>query len=158
MNEKEKQMRSIGRKMNLCMAVTLSFFLSLIGMASSGHFKVEGWIISFVVSIIISLIIGFLIPIKKVTDRASAKFNMEPGRISTRCFESLISDLIFTPVMTLCMVFLSYSKAVKTGAPVSFLQMFLPSLGICMVAGFILIFIFTPLFLKMLIGTPDKKV
>ena len=157
MNEKEQNMKNIGRKMNLYMAVTLSFFLSLIGMACSGHFKLKGWLISFVVSIIISLIIGFLIPIKKVTDSVCAKFNMQPGRLSTRCLESFISDLIFTPIMTLCMVYLSYSKAARKGAPVSFLQMYLPSLGICMVAGFILVFIFMPLFLKLIVGTPDKE-
>ena len=157
MTEKDKNMRSIGRKMSLCMGITLSFFLSIIGMASGGHFNLMGWLISFIISTVISLVIGFLVPIKKVTDIACSKCGMQPGRISTRCFESLISDLIFTPLITLCMVYLAYKKAASMGAPVSFLQMFLPSFGICMVAGFILIFFLTPLFLKLIIGGSVKN-
>ena len=154
MDEKERNMKKIGRKMSICMALTLSFFLSLIGMISSGHFEPVGWIINFAASAVISLIIGFLIPIKKVTDSASAKFNLQPGRFSTRCFESLICDLIFTPFITLCMILLAYSRIARTGA--RFLPMFFPALGICMAAGFFLILIFTPLFLRIIVGNPDR--
>ncbi len=155
MDKKKRMTKTYGKKISICMAITLSFFLSLIGMISSGHFELIGWIISFAVSTIISLIIGFIVPIKKVTDSACSKFNLQPGKFSTRCFESLISDLIFTPFITLCMVLLAYSRIARTGA--KFLPIFLPSLGICMVAGFILIFFFTPFYIKLVTGkhTPE---
>lgn len=156
MNEKEIIMKKAGRKISLCMGITLSFFLSLIGLASSGKFTLSGWLISFVISTVISLVIGFIVPIKKVNDAACTKLGLIPGRLSTRCFESLLSDLIFTPIITFCMVYLAFSKAVSMGAPVRFLPMFLHSLAICMIAGFILIFIFTPLFVKLIIR-PQKN-
>ena len=156
MNEKEKMMKKAGRKISLCMGITLSFFLSLTGILSAGRFTVQGWTVSFVASTIISLIIGFLVPIKKVTDAACSKLNLQPGKLSTRCFESLLSDLIFTPIITFCMVFLAYSKAVSMGARLHFPSMFLSSLAICMVVGFILIFIFTPLYVRLVIGNPEK--
>ncbi len=152
MNEKEKQMRAIGKKMNICMALTLSFFLSLIGITTAGRFTLPGWIISFLASTVISLIIGFLVPIKKAGDAACAKLGLQPGKLPARCLESLVSDLIFTPVITFCMVYLAYSKAVSMGAHLQFLPMFLSSLAISMVAGFILIFIFTPLYFKLITG------
>ncbi len=156
MDEKENMMKKISRRMSLCMGVTLSFFLSLIGTATSGHFSVPGWIISFIISTIISLIIGFLVPVKKVSDNACQKFNMQPGKLSTRCFESLISDLIYTPIITFCMVLFAYLMATRQGAPLHFLPMFLSSLIICLIAGFVLIFIFMPLYMKLIIGKAQK--
>ena len=155
MSEKEKMMKKVGIKMSLCMGITLSFFLSLIGTATSGHFSVPGWITSFLISAVISLIIGFIVPVKKVTDSACARFNMQPGKLSTKCFECLISDLIYTPVITLCMVFFAYRMATAQGAPLHFLPMFLSSLVICLIAGFILIFIFMPFYMKLLIKKPQ---
>ena len=57
MNEEmKKKMRKVGIEINFCMGITLSFFLSLVGTLSSGHFTVPGWLLSFLVStIIISL-------------------------------------------------------------------------------------------------------
>ena len=156
MDEKENMMKKISRRMSLCMGVTLSFFLSLIGTATSGHFSVPGWIISFIISTIISLIIGFLVPVKKVSDNACQKFNMQPGKLSTRCFESLISDLIYTPIITFCMVLFAYLMATRQGAPLHFLPMFLSSLIICLITGFVLIFIFMPLYMKLIIGKAQK--
>ena len=158
MNPQEKMMKQAGMKMSLCMGITLSFFLSLIGMATSGHFTLPGWLISFAVSVIISLIIGFLIPMKKVSDSACARFNLQPGKLSTRCFESLLSDLIYTPILTFCMVFLAYRSAVSHGAQLRFLPMFLSSLVICLIAGYVLIFIFLPLYTKLIIKPPHRPV
>ena len=154
MNEMEKNMKKAGMKMSLCMGITLSFFLSLIGTGTSGHFTIPGWIISFIISTMISLIIGFFVPMKKVTDNACARFNLEQGKFTTRLFECLISDLIYTPVITFCMVLFAYLMATSEGAPLHFLPMFLSSLVICMIAGYILIYIFTPIYTKMIFKTP----
>ena len=152
MNEREKQMKAVGIKMSLCMGVTLSFFLSLTGSLASRHFTVQGWLINFVISTVISLIIGFAVPVRRLSEAACSKLNMSPGRFSTRCLESLISDLIYTPVITFFMVFFAYRKAVSLGAQIPFLPMFLSSLVICLIAGFVLIMIFMPLYLKLLTG------
>ncbi len=142
-------MKKIGREMSLLMGVTLSFFLSLTGLIAAGKFNVIGWIISFVISTIISLIIGFIIPMKKLTDGVNNKLGLKPGKLGTRCMESLISDLIYTPIITLAMVFMAYKKATAHGAKIPFMGMFGKSLALSMVVGFILIFIFMPLYMKL---------
>lgn len=151
------RMKKIGRTMSVCMGITLSFFLSLVGnlMGSrqSGGFSVPGFILSFVLSTIVSLIIGFLVPMKKISDGFLKKHNLKQGELKARCAESLISDLIYTPVITLLMVALAYFMAMKQSggmAQLHFLPMFLSSLIVCLIVGFILIFIFMPLFLKLI--------
>ena len=148
------------------MGVTLSFFLSLTGLLAAHKFTVVGWIISFVISTVISLIIGLLVPMKKVTDGVNNKLNLEPGKLGTRCMESLISDLIYTPIITLAMVSMAYKKATEHGDKIPFMGMFGKSLLISMVVGFVLIFIFMPLYMKLVLkkngaggpgGIPDKR-
>lgn len=150
----EEQMRKIGRQMGIRMGLLMSFCLSLVGTLTSGHFTLVGFLLSFVVSTIISLIIGFLVPVGKISGSLCRKWKLEPGKLATRCVESLISDIIYTPVITLAMVALAYNMAMKQSggmAEISFLPMFLHSLLICFVVGYVLIFIFMPLFLKQLL-------
>lgn len=160
----EEQMRIIGRQMAIRMGIMMSFCLSLVGILSSGHFTIPGFIISFVISTIISLIIGLVIPIGKVTGGLCARLRLRQGTIGARTFESFLSDLIYTPIMTLVMVGLAYRMVtIQNGgvAPIPFLPMFLKSLIICFVVGFFLIFIFQPLFLRQImkkhgIGRPEE--
>ena len=146
-------MRKIGKAMAIRMGILMSFFLSLIGTLTSGHFTPVGFLLSFVVSSIVSLLIGVLVPIGKITTGASRKMNLKGGSFGALFVESFISDLIYTPIMTLIMVFLAYTMAMKMSggqAGLNFLGMFLPSLGICFVAGLILIMIFQPIFFRSL--------
>ena len=145
-NDRQKAMKGIMIKMSLLMGVTLSFFLSLTGLLASGHFTVPGFIVSFLASTVISLVIGFLIPVKKLGDKAAGKMKRGFGRA---CVESLVSDLIYTPVITLCMTGLAYMKIEGDKPP--YIMMFLKSLGLSMVVGFVLIMIFMPLYLKLLL-------
>ena len=152
MDEQKKMMKRAGMRISLCMGITLSFFLSILGVLSSGNFSIPAWVISFIISTVISLIIGFIVPMKRVSDSACAKLGLKPGKLSTRCFEALLSDLIYTPVITFCMVFLAYKAACSDGAAFQFLPMFLHSLLISMIAGFVLIFIFMPFYMKLILG------
>ena len=151
--EMAQKMKKVGSQMSLLMGVTLSFCLSLtgnlMGAKQSGGFSVPGFLISFVVSTIISLIIGFFVPMKKVNDSVCGSLNLKPGQMGTRLMESFISDIIYTPVMTLIMVFLAYKQATSHGAQIPFLPMFLSSLVVCLIVGYILIFIFMPLYMKL---------
>ncbi len=145
-------MKRVGRSMSICMAITLSFFLALtgnlVGMVQSGRFDTIGFVIGFGLSVVVSLIIGFVVPMGKIHGFIERKFGR--GDILGRYIESLISDLIYTPIMTFLMVVLAYFMAKSHGGSPPFLGMFLPSLGICFVIGFILIFIFMPFYMKML--------
>ena len=149
----EQSMRKISREMSIYMSFIMSFFLSLTGTLTSGHFTVPAFISSFLISTVISLIIGLLVPMGRIGQNVDRKMHLQPGSMKARCMESLISDLIYTPIMTLCMVTFAYFMAKKQSsghADIPFVPMFLKSFAICMVVGYVLIFIFQPLLLKML--------
>ncbi len=149
-------MKRVGRKVSLLMGITLSFFLSLVGNLTSGHFVLPLWLISFAVSTAVSLLIGFIVPTKKVTDGVCGKLGLAPRTLASRCVESFMSDLIYTPLITLIMVGIAYAVATQHGAPLHFLPMFLHSLVISLVVGFVLIFIFMPLYIKLALKGTQK--
>jgi hypothetical protein len=141
-------MKKAGRKMNMLMGITMSFCMSLIGNITSGHFTPVGFISSFIISTIISLLIGFFVPIGPVSHAASRRCGLEKGSNGARCLESLIADVIFTPVMTLAMITFAYNMSKKHGERMQFVPAFLSSLGIGLVVGFLLAFLLTPVYLR----------
>ncbi len=144
-----QMMKKIGRRMSILMGVSLSFCLSLLGNLTSGHFTLLGFLISFAVSTLISLIIGFLVPMKKVGDSLANALHLKPRSLPAHCAESFVSDLIYTPVITLAMVALAWKMATSHGAQMPFLPMFLHSLVLSMIVGYVLIFILMPVFFKL---------
>lgn len=142
--------KAVGRKMTLFLGLILSFFQPLVGQLTSGHFTIPGYLLSFAISAVIGLAIGFLVPIGRITRAASAKAKLPKGSLKARLLETMVSNLIFSPILSFVNVFLAYRNA-SAHAPagtVKFLPMYLPSLGIGLVLGFILVFIFQPLCLK----------
>lgn len=149
----EQTMKKINTEMALYMGVVMSFFLSLTGTLTSGHFKIISFILSFIGSTVVSIIIGFLVPMGKVTMGVDRKMKLRPDSMKARCVNSFISDIIYTPIMTLGMVSFAYMMIKKNSdghADVNFIGMFFKSLAICFAVGYVLIFIFQPLFMKML--------
>ena len=147
----EQKMRIIGRKMSIVMGILMSFCLSLTGTLTSGHFTPVGFLISFVISTIISLLIGFILPVGKIGGDVCGKMGLKRGSIGFRLMETFILDLLYTPVITLALVFLAYKMATRdpeAAAHLSFLPIFLSSLLICFVVAYILIFIIQPIILK----------
>ena len=161
-------MEKIGLRVSILMSVTLSLFLSLSGNLLSGHFTVKGFLISLLMSIVISIIISLLVPMKKVGDGVVARSGLREHSIPARCLESFVSDLIYTPIITLAMVFMAYKNASKHDSDLSFAPMFIRSLLLSLMLGFVLIFVFQPLFVKLVLkrngvggppqgGPPEKK-
>ncbi|MBQ9695743.1 MAG: hypothetical protein IJV58_04865 [Oscillospiraceae bacterium] len=152
-------MNTIGKHMNIAMGVALSFCLSLVGNLTSGHFTAGAFIASFLLSTDVSLIIGFCVPLRKITE--SACKHMQPGTFKRRCAESLISDLAYTPVMTLLMILLAWFGAARHGGSMPFVPALVKAEIISLIVGFVLIFIFQPLFLRQIlkengIGAPPQ--
>lgn len=150
----EQNMRALGMKMSVLMGITMSFVLSLVGTLTGGHFSVPSWIISFGLSLIISLVIGFVVPIKKVGDKVCGAFKINPESGKGNLLSGLISDLIYTPVITIIMVVVMLGNAAKhapEGAVPPISRVLPGSLLICFVIGYIVIIIVQPLFLKMLL-------
>ncbi|MBO7474627.1 MAG: hypothetical protein J6U00_11655 [Ruminococcus sp.] len=141
-------MKKVGLQMSILMAVTLSFCLSLLGTLSSGHFTVPGFLMSFGISTVISLIIGFLVPMKKLEDGLVRKCGIEEHSLPARLLSTLVSDLVYTPILTFSMVFMAYKQATAHGSNMPFLPSFIKSLILSLIVAYIIIFIVKPLFLK----------
>ena len=141
-------MKKVGRKMSVLMGVTMSLCMSLVGNLTSGHFTVPGFISSFIISTIICLVIGLFVPIGPIAHNASIKCGLEKGSLGARALESLITDLFFTPIMTVAMITFAYNMAKKHGESMKFVPAFLSSLGLGLVICFLLAFILTPVYMK----------
>ena len=146
--EMKKVMRKIQRQMAMLMGVSLSFCLSLFGNATSGRFTVMGFILSFIVATIISMIIGWFVPMKDVSDKITGKLGMTPNKAGTRVMESLISDIIYTPLITFVMIFMAYKQATAHGGSMPFVPAFLKALIESMILGLIIIHLLTPIYIK----------
>ena len=149
-------MKKMGIQMSLMMGVTLSFCLSLTGLVSAGQFSVPALIINFLIS--------FVKLLKLKEDMMGKEFSQEekiqPVVPLEDGLESLLSDLIYTPIITICMILMARQKIPSDKLP-PFVPMLIKSLVISLIVGYVLIFIFQPLFMKILMkkngigGPPD---
>ncbi|MBR5421385.1 MAG: hypothetical protein IK115_09580 [Lachnospiraceae bacterium] len=174
--KKPNTARIIRSGMALRMALLMSVAMSFLGNITSSRFDLIIFLITFAASFVLSLLIGIIVPMDKIG--AAATKNMKQNSFGARCLESLISDAIYTPVISLVMTWLvrtcvppvmsmqiqhaqmmipgatkeeAMQKAEEAVAAIQFppfFLMFIKSFGICFLAGFILILIFQPIFLK----------
>ncbi|SEP77573.1 hypothetical protein SAMN04487977_101383 [Treponema bryantii] len=158
--ELNKQIKKIGIRMMLLMGITLSFFLSLTGLLLSGHFTWKGLLINWLISFVISCIIGRIYPMHKISVFLDKKFGLKHGKLSTHLVESFLSDCAYTPIITFVMVFIAWKQAVAQGASISLGAMFGASLLVSLVAGYVLIVIFIPIFIRITgaskLGKPEE--
>ena len=147
-------MKKAGITMNILMGVTLSFFLSLVGnLTAEDSFKLVPFLASFVLSTVISLIIGFIVPMRRIEGSAVRAMGMKEGSLPANLVSALISDLIYTPVITLAMIALARKMAMKMSHGHAELPpfgvMFLKSLVISLIVAYVIILIATPVYLKL---------
>ena len=145
------KIRTAGRLISMIMGFILSFFQSLAGQLRSGHFTFQGWIISLALSIAISWLIGYFVPMGKISQKVCKKLKCPEGSLKARIAESAVSDLIFSPFITLANVFLAWRSIPPQSRP-PFLPMVLSSLGISLLIGLILVFIFQPICKKLVLS------
>lgn len=148
----EKKMKKVGIIMSICMGITLSLCLSLIGnLRAEGGFHLPMFLVSFAASTLISLIIGFCVPMHKIS-MAITK-NMKPRSIAAKLIEALVSDIIYTPFITLSMIILVRFMADKMSGGNAqlppFFVMFIGSLIVSLIAAYFIILIVSPLFMKL---------
>ena len=144
-------MKKIGQQMSLLMGLSMSCVLTLVGLLSAGKFTVQGFLSGFAVSFVVSMIIGLIIPMKKVSDAVTGRFNRKQGTLKARLLEALISDVLYSPLMTFIMVYIAWRQATAHGAMIPLGPMLLKSEIISFIAAFILSFVLTPVFMNMLI-------
>lgn len=150
----EQNMRKIGMCMNFLMGISMSFVLSLVGTLLGGHFTVPSWLISFGISFVISMVIGFIVPIKKLGDMLCNKCSVNPNSFKGNLLSGIVSDIIYTPIITIIMVVTMLGMAAKHAPEgvVPPVGRVLPmSLVVCLLVGYVVIVILQPLFLKALL-------
>lgn len=154
-------MKKIMILMNVFMGLSMSFILSLVGSLMGGHFSIPSWLVSFVISLFISLIIGFLVPIKKIGDAACKKCSISARSLKGTLISAALSDLIYTPVITIIMVVVMLKMAAKHAPKESIPPIptvLIPSLIVCIIVGFISIAIIQPLLMRLLMkNAPGSK-
>lgn len=150
-------MKKVGMLMNICMGFSMSFLLSLVGTLMGGHFTIPSWLVSFVISTVISLVIGFLVPIKKLGDMLCAKCKTDARSFKGTLLSAIVSDLIYTPIITVIMVVTMLGNAAKhapAGAVPPVSKVLPGSLAVCLLVGYMAIVILQPLFIKALMKQP----
>ncbi|MBQ4485480.1 MAG: hypothetical protein II936_00545 [Oscillospiraceae bacterium] len=103
--------KKISILMGLLMGLSMSLCMSLCGTLLSGHFTVQSWLISFAVSFVISIIIGFIVPMKPLSDKVCQKFGAAPETAKAKIISALVSDIVYTPIMTFIMCYTMTSFA-----------------------------------------------
>ena len=158
----EKQMRAIGMKVALAMALLMSFGLSLTGTLMAERppempliASVIGFIECFVLSFAISFAIGIIVPMPKVNAALARKFHLQPRTLKAHIVESVASNLIYTPLITTAMVLFVYFTMIPEGHKPPFLPMFIHSQVVCFIVAQVLIFALVPIVLKMVLPKRD---
>ena len=144
-------MKKVGLQMGLLMGISLSFCLSLFGTIHAGHFTVPAFLFSFLLSAVISIVIGLLVPMPKLEQSLCGRLGVDHRSLGGNAVTSLLSDLIYTPVITLAQTILGYMQMKRGGGSAPFLGMFLGSLILSLLVGYVIIFILKPLYLKLVL-------
>ena len=151
------EMKKAELKMGMLMGASMSVCLSLAGMLSAGQFSLVPFIKNVLISFLISQVISNAVPLRRLTMAAVRKNGSKPGSLPARLLETLVSDLILTPLMTLVMVYLAYRQATAQGAVIPFLPMLVKSELISLVVAYVLIFFLTPVYEKLAFGKLPPK-
>ena len=141
-------MEKVEKTMGLLMGVSLSLLLTLTGTLSSGSFALLSFLSGFLVSFAVSTLLTRILPVQKIASSLSKRLKLRKGTVPCRLLETLVSDLLMSPVMTLIMVWLAWRQATAHGARIPFGPMLLKSEILSFLVAFAAIFLLTPLFLK----------
>ncbi|SEK28751.1 hypothetical protein [Ruminococcus albus] len=160
----EKKIRS---QMSIMMGITLSLCLSFVGTFTSGNFTPVAFMKSFLESLVISLVIGYLVPMKLLEDKACEKAGITGKHLPCRALGSLISDLIYTPIITIFMVTINFVKIPAEHRP-TYIIMLGKSMLISFVVAYLIVFLVADNFMKLILksngvgrppegGRPDMR-
>ncbi|MCR5277851.1 MAG: hypothetical protein K6E19_00240 [Lachnospiraceae bacterium] len=148
----ETLMRKVGIRMSILMGITLSLFLSVTNVVMSGHFSWSILLIDIAVAMVVSISLGLVIPMGKLNMSLDKSMGFKPGTIKARLVETFVSDLIYTPIVTVIMIIFNYiliTSHVPEGVVIPMAPMMAKGFAVSFVVGYVLIFIFQPLFQKL---------
>ena len=143
-------MRNYGKKMSLCMGIMMSLCLSAIGLLSANAFTPYAFLLNFAISFVIVSIVSRFFDAGMISMKVLRKKGIDPKSFKGRVLQALISDLIYSPIMTFVMVTIAYAMAARNGIKIPYILMLLKGMAVSFVAAFFLCLIFTPIFEKIL--------
>ena len=154
-------------QMSIMMGVTLSLCLSFVGTFTSGSFTPAAFVVSFLESLLISLVIGYFVPMKLLDDKACEKAGITGKPLACRALGSLISDLVYTPIITIFMVTINFVKIPEAHRPPYFIMLG-KSMLISLVVAYLIVFLVAENFMKFILkrngvggppegGRPDMR-
>ena len=110
-----------------------------------------GFLASFAISFVISFAIGLLVPMPKVNEALCRTFKLQPRTPKANLVQSVVTNLIYTPLLTTVLVVFAYFVQIPDGHKPPFLPMYMHSMVICLVVAQVLIFVCVPLILKLVL-------
>ena len=128
--------KKISRYMGITMGITMSCTMSVVGSLmgalnaakQSGAPFLAAWIPSLLASLVITLIIalglGFIVPMKKINDSIEQKTKTKGFVL--HLLQSLASDLVYTPLISLVMAFFSTAVFIIPKNPALEMNMLVP--------------------------------
>ncbi len=150
-------MEENAKQMSLLMGFSMSLVLTFIGMAGAGKLSMPGFLFSFIVSFLISLLVAKIIPAKKISAEWTRKLQLTPGSFKARLLDALVTDLSYSPLMTLVMILIAYCQSAFHGAAFPFVPVLLKSELISFSIAFVLGFALPPFYMKLLMKKKDKE-
>ena len=156
-------MKRVGLVISIFMCATLSLCLPMIGVISSliqsGKFQLGMYLLNFIISFLISFLISMFLPTARINMALERKFGLKCHQLKTRILEAAISDLIYTPLLSVSMSSLAwYNIKELVGNAPPYLPMVISSLLISLAVAFIIIFIALPLYMRLALRICDVDV
>ena len=95
----------------------------------------------------------------KVNAALGRVFKLQPRTPKANLVQSVVTNLIYTPLLTTVLVVFAYFVQIPEGHKPPFLPMYLHSMVICLVVAQVLIFVCVPLILKLVLpkGGPENN-
>ena len=147
MQEMQKAMKKVEFHMNILMGFALSLCLSLTNTLSAEKPTLDTWLISFGTSALISFALSFIVPMKKIEDKLLGAMHIKTVSLLGKLISTFVSDLIYTPVITLSMVslvrFIVMQQSHGMANLPPFIIMFAKSLIVSFIVAYCVIFLVT---------------
>ena len=153
----QNNMQVFAKQMSICMGIMMSSSLTFIGLLGAGNLSFPSFILNFVISFTVISVVGRFFDAGKISLDILQKHDIDPHSMKGRIMQALITDLIYSPIMTFIMTLIGYFMATRQGVQISYFPMFFKALITSVIAAFFLCLIFTPIFEKLIMKRIEKQ-
>ncbi|MBP5280236.1 MAG: hypothetical protein J6Z03_07105 [Erysipelotrichaceae bacterium] len=157
-NFDQEKRKEFSRRMSICMGIIMSLCLSTAGLLTARAFSLPSLLLNLVISYAIVRGIDHFIDIGALAVDVPNKMDVDPNSLQGRFLRALITDVIYTPLMTIVMVSIGYYRATSHGAQIPYVPMLMKSMLLTFTLSFLICFFIMPVVEKLILkGLEDKK-